>query len=129
MRGILFFCLMCLPIMAHAQVVETAQQESFRKSVIKAAQSLQQKGELKRSEVVKLRVALLSPSFRQRAEDLAVIQMSASGEDVPVDENGLIQRANIDWDKLLAFLEKLIPIILQLITAFSYISPASWSFC
>jgi hypothetical protein len=115
--------------MAHAQVVETAQQESFRKSVIKAAQSLQQKGELKRSEVVKLRVALLSPSFRQRAEDLAVIQMSASGEDVPVDENGLIQRASIDWDKLLAFLEKLIPIILQLITAFSYISPASWSFC
>jgi hypothetical protein len=88
--------------------------------LIKAATTLQKKGEITRLQLVRLRVAMLSPSFRQKVEDLAVIQMSASGEDGPfsVDENGEIVRETIDWAGLAAFLEKLVPLVLALIKAF-----------
>lgn len=88
--------------------------------LIKAATTLQKKGEITRLQLVRLRVAMLSPSFRQKVEDLAVIQMSASGEDGPfsVDENGEIVRETIDWAGLAAFLEKLVPLVLMLIKAF-----------
>ena len=88
--------------------------------LIKAATTLQKKGEITRLQLVRLRVAMLSPSFRQKVEDLAVIQMAASGEDGPfsVDENGEIVRETIDWAGLAAFLEKLVPLVLMLIKAF-----------
>ena len=88
--------------------------------LIKAATTAQRKGEITRLQLVRLRVAMLSPSFRQKVEDLAVIQMSASGEDGPfsVDENGEIVRETIDWAGLAAFLEKLVPLVLMLIKAF-----------
>lgn len=88
--------------------------------LLKAATTLQKKGEITRLQLVRLRVAMLSPSFRQKVEDLAVIQMSASGEDGPfeTDENGEIRRETINWEGLAAFLEKLVPLVLQLIKAF-----------
>jgi hypothetical protein len=88
--------------------------------LIKAATTLQKKGEITRLQLVRLRVAMLSPAFRAKVEDLAVIQMAASGEDGPfsVDENGEIVRETIDWAGLAAFLEKLVPLVLALIKAF-----------
>lgn len=88
--------------------------------LIKAATSLQRKGEITRLQLVRIRVAMLSPAFRQKVEDLAVVQMSASGEDGPfsVDENGEIVRETINWEGLAAFLEKLVPLVLMLIKAF-----------
>jgi len=88
--------------------------------VIKAAVACQKRGEITRLELLRLRVAMFSPAFRKKVEDLSVIQIAASGEDGPfsVDENGEIVRETIDWDKLGSFLEKLIPLILMLIKAF-----------
>ena len=88
--------------------------------LIKAATTLQKKGEITRLQLVRLRVAMLSPSFRQKVEDLAVIQMAASGEDGPfeTDENGEIRRETINWEGLAVFLEKLVPLVLALIKAF-----------
>ena len=88
--------------------------------LIKAATTLQRKGEITRLQLVRIRVAMLSPAFRQKVEDLAVVQMSASGEDGPfsVDENGEIVRETINWEGLAAFLEKLVPLVLALIKAF-----------
>jgi hypothetical protein len=88
--------------------------------LIKAATSLQRKGEITRLQLVRIRVAMLSPAFRAKVEDLAVVQMSASGEDGPftVDENGEIVRETINWEGLAAFLEKLVPLVLALIKAF-----------
>jgi hypothetical protein len=88
--------------------------------LVKAATALQRKGEITRIQLVRLRVAMLSPAFRQKVEDLAVVQMSASGEDGPfeVDENGEIRRETIDWNGLATFLEKLVPLVLALIKAF-----------
>ena len=94
--------------------------DNFHRSVIQAAVKAQREGKLKRAEVVRLRVAMISPAFRQQVEDLAVVQMSASGsEATPIGENGQVDRASIDWAGLAAFLEKLLPLILQLIDAFS----------
>lgn len=107
---------------------ETSQQEmvgrsAFHKSVLKAGAKRVRAGEMTRAELFRLRVAMLSPSFRERAEDLAVIQLSASGQagdaNVPVNDDGLVERASINWDGILAFIEKLIPLILQLIQIFS----------
>ena len=88
--------------------------------LIKAATSAQRKGEITRLQLVRIKVAMLSPSFRSKVEDLAVVQMAASGEDGPfsVDENGEIVRETIDWAGLAAFLEKLVPLVLMLIKAF-----------
>lgn len=88
--------------------------------LIKAATAAQKKGEITRLQLVRIKVAMLSPSFRSKVEDLAVVQMAASGEDGPfsVDENGEIVRETIDWAGLAAFLEKLVPLVLALIKAF-----------
>lgn len=124
-------------VLATATVLQQAKTPSVQKSsdglvpieksrseisseLIKAANTLQKKGEITRLQLVRLRVAMLSPAFRQKVEDLAVVQMSASGEDGPfsVDENGEIVRETIDWAGLAAFLEKLVPLVLMLIKAF-----------
>lgn len=97
--------------------------DSFHKNVIEQATKLVRDGKMTRRDLLKLRVAMLAPGFREKAEDLAVIQMAASGSDaIPVGEDGRIDRASIDWDKVLAFIEKLIPLLLQLIDAFGSIN-------
>lgn len=107
--------------------VETAG-DKFHRNVIRSAVKLAQEGTITRRDVVKLRVAMLSPAFREQAQDLAVVQMAASGDEnvgtdvIPVDEDGKIIETAIDWDKLLALIEKLIPIILKLIDAFGAIN-------
>lgn len=100
-------------------VVEKVKVNKFRQALLKAADSAAKAGEIKRADVVRLRVASLSPAFLQQAERLAVVQMAFSGDEVPTLDDGRIDVAKIDWDALLAFLEKLIPIILQLIDMFA----------
>ena len=39
-------------------------------------------------------------------------------ENVPMNADGVVERSNIDWDALLEFLEKLVPIIMQIISIF-----------
>ena len=92
----------------------------FHKAVIQAAIKAQKAGTISRIELVKLRVAMLAPSFRQRAEDLALIQVAASDEESPftLTDDGTIDRTAIDWDGFAAFLEKLLPLILALLKAF-----------
>lgn len=93
---------------------------SFHRALIQAATKAVRDGKMRRADLIRLRVAMLSPAFRQQAEDLAVIQMSASGSDnVPIGDDGKVNRANIDWDALIAFIEKLIPLLLMLIDALS----------
>lgn len=102
------------------QPVEVTDKPTIRSAVLKAATVSQKKGDIKRSDLVRLRVAMFSPAFQKKVEDLAVIQISASGEDGPFEtsETGEIIRETINWDGLLAFLEKLIPIILSLLSTF-----------
>jgi hypothetical protein len=104
---------------AQSPVVEEVSNNKFRSALLKAAQEAAKKGELKRIDVVRLRVATLSPAFLERAEMLAKVQMSASGEDIPVDEDGRIEIR--DWDAFLQFLIKLLPLLLKLLDAFTFL--------
>lgn len=129
MKRFLFSFAVCLlisvPSISIAQVdVQTAEvsvveagDDVFHRQVIRAAVELNRKGELSRRDVIKLRVAMISPAFREKAQELAVIQMNASGsENAPGPD---VDPVSIDWDGLSTFLEKLVPLILMLIQAFS----------
>jgi len=100
-------------------VVEQVMVNKFRQSLLKAADAAAKAGTIKRVDVIRLRVASLSPAFLAQAERLAVIQMSFSGEEVPTDDEGKIDVAKIDWEALLAFIERLVPLILKLIDLFA----------
>jgi hypothetical protein len=102
-----------------SNVTEVEAQTGFHRNVVKAAMALHKKGEMKRGQLLRLRICMLSPAFRKSAEELAITQMVFSGaEGVPMSADGVVDRSQIDWDKLLEFLEKLIPIILQIISIF-----------
>jgi hypothetical protein len=103
---------------AQSPVVEEVSNNKFRAALLKAAQEAAKKGELKRIDVVRLRVATLSPAFLERAEMLAKVQMSASGEDIPVGEDGRIEVR--DWGAFLDFLERLLPLLLKLLDLFAF---------
>jgi hypothetical protein len=108
---------------APAAVVQPQVQvsDSFRANLIKAIQTQRQAGKITPREAMRLRIACFSPAFLERAQELAVIQIACSGEQspaVPTNADGMIEVASIDWNQLLAFLEKLLPLILQLIAAF-----------
>ena len=104
---------------AQSPVVEEVSSNKFRSALLKAAQEAAKKGELKRIDVVRLRVATLSPAFLERAEMLAKVQMSASGDDIPVDDDGRIEIR--DWEAFLEFLVKLLPLLLKLLDAFTFL--------
>lgn len=88
----------------------------FHRSMLQAIVRARQDDKITRRDAVRLRVALWSPAFRDAAEDLAIIQMAFSGDaGVPVNDDGSIDRSRIDWEALLSFLERLLPLILQLI--------------
>ena len=49
--------------------------------------------------------------------------MASSGEDLgdlPIDEDGKIEVSRIDWEGLISFLERLVPLILKLIDLFAF---------
>lgn len=92
----------------------------FGRAIVSAGVKAQRAGTISRLELMRLRVAMLSPAFRARAEDLALIQVCSSGEELPfsLTADGTIDRTSIDWEGLAVFLEKLIPLILTLLKAF-----------
>lgn len=95
------------------EVKEAKAGDTFHRNVIRAAVKAQRNGEITRKQLIRLRVAMISPAFREKAKEMATIQMSASGNSDKIPRIG----ENIDWDQLLSFIEKLIPLILQLIDA------------
>ena len=121
-RFLLILTLCLLPCAVQAQdappkqdVAEQVSRNPFRQALLKAADAAAKKGELRRLDVVRLRVATLSPAFLEQAETLAKIQMAASGEEVPIGEDGKIEIRN--WEEFASFLERLVKIILLLIDA------------
>lgn len=111
-----------LPSLANGQEFQEAKDKTFHRQVLEAGQKLVADGKMRRADMLKLRVAMLSPGFRARAEDLAIIQITSSDDDLfafPRDAEGRIDRAAIDWTAIADFLEKLVPLILQLLQFFS----------
>lgn len=102
---------------AAERTAATADRDTFRQAVLKAARTARNRGTISRRDFLRLRVAMFSPAFRQHAQDLAVIQMAFSGDDVPETDDGQINQTAIDWEGLATFLERLLPLLLQLLDA------------
>lgn len=100
---------------------EQTARDSFRASLRTAISEARKAGKINMRESVRLRAAMLSPSFVDRAYDLAVIQIAFSGEEseaVSFDENGVVQVNGIDWEGLAKFLEAFVPLLISLLKAF-----------
>jgi hypothetical protein len=54
--------------------------------------------------------------------------MAFSGEEVPTDADGKIEVSRIDWESLISFLERLIPILLKLLDLFALNGVQSFEF-
>ena len=127
MRALILCLLLVLCPVAVAQdsppkndVVQEVSENKFRRALLKAAQTAAAKKEISRLQVIQLRVATLSPAFLVQAQQLAVVQMAFSGDDVPTDADGKIEVSRIDWEGLAAFLERIIPLILKLLDLFAF---------
>ena len=95
--------------------------DSFRRTLIKAAQKAASEGKISRRDAIRIRVASFSPAFLEQAEELCVVQMVFSGEnqeDIPRNASGDVDRTAIDWEGFAAFLERIIPLIVQLLISF-----------
>lgn len=119
----LFAVLFVVPIVSAQDDAPVPKADRFQLSIAKAVKSARQKGDISARQAIRLRVALIAPAFRKKAEDLAVTQMAfgQSDDDAPLPrtETGAVDRAAIDWDGLIGFLEKLLPLLLQLLDAFA----------
>lgn len=102
--------------------VETEATDGFRRALIKASRAAAKAGTITRRDALKIRVALFSPAFREQAQELCVVQMAFSGDgavdDLPRKASGEIDQAAIDWDGFASFLERILPLILDLLIAF-----------
>lgn len=120
----------------HAQeetppVVPTATVK-FKRSILKAVRTAKKNGDITAAQSIRLRVALMSPAFQRKAEDLAVTQMAFGQSDddapLPTNEDGSVDRTAIDWEGLGNFLMKLLPLLLELLDAFAVAQPVPFSF-
>ena len=95
--------------------------ESFRSALLKTVAKQRKAGKISVRDAVKIRVALWSPAFVERAHELAVTQVAFNGEAsdaVPVDDQGVVRAEGINWEGLAKFLEAILPLILSLLKAF-----------
>ena len=123
--GLCWSCTVCgqdavqPPVVVYAVEAE----RPFHRQVIRSAVEASKKPDsgVSRRDVIRLRVAMLSPAFREHAEQLAVTQLFFNGSDVPMNEDGTVAMDEIKWDadQWAAFLEKLVPILLMLLRMFA----------
>lgn len=95
--------------------------DSFRSNLVKAVAKERKAGKITMRDAVRLRVAMMSPAFIERAHDLAVTQVAFSGEAseaIPMSDDGTIQVEGINWEGLAKFLEAILPLLLTLLKAF-----------
>lgn len=81
----------------------------FRDALLKAARSARDSGEINRLEFAALTIASRNPK--------TLANMRTTVQEVAIEE-GLATATAIDWDALIAFIEKLIPLIIKLIGLF-----------
>lgn len=93
--------------------------DSFRRSIIKALRAARQSNALTAGEALKIRVAMLSPSFRNHAKTLCLVQMASSTKSdlLPRNDDGTIdvEEVDRDWAGFTDFLERFVPLLLELL--------------
>lgn len=95
--------------------------DKFWRTQVKAIAAARRAGKISAADALKLRTALFSPAFRDQCKQLCVTQMVFSGESdefIPRTETGAVDVAKINWEGLAEFLERMVPLILQILQAF-----------
>lgn len=87
-----------------------ARDQQFRRVLIKAAEQSFREGELSRVDLLRLRVASLSPAKLQ--------QMQTACAEQAVQEGKAVSIAAIDWEKLAAFIKEILPVIIEIVKLF-----------
>lgn len=90
--------------------VSILRRNDFRKSLMEAARSARQKGEIDAAQFFKIAAMSRIPKVAANLE--AAIHEAAI-------EEGIATANAIDWDAIIEFIERLIPLILKLIDLFS----------
>ena len=122
--GIGWSCTVCGQdaVVAQVKLEVNEAEKPFHRELIRAAVRTSKKADsgVSRRDVIRLRVAMLSPAFRESAEELAVVQLYFNGSELPANPDGSIAVDEIKWDSSdwAAFLEKLVPIVLALLKIF-----------
>jgi len=99
---------------------EKTSETPLRRAFLQAVRDARKAGTITAKDAVTLRVSSFSPAFMDQGEQVAVTPMVMSGGDeaLPMSADGTIDRASIPWGNFGAFLQKLLPIILELIKLF-----------
>ncbi len=100
--------------------------DSFRRQVIKAARTAARDGKIKRTDVPKIRVALLSRGFRETAKRLFVIEtvFSTSDHDLPRKASGAVDYDRMNWVEYLPQLIEFIKVLLDLLVEYGILDVA-----
>ena len=124
--GLCWSCTVCGQDVVVQQVVKLEVNEAekpFHRELIRAAVRASKKADsgVSRRDVIRLRVAMLSPAFRESAKELAIVQLYFNGSEIPTNPDGSIAVGEIKWSSTewMAFLEKLVPIVLMLLKLFA----------
>jgi hypothetical protein len=88
--------------------------QSFRRSLIKAAEEAQSNGEISRAELFKIRIASISRPALRQMQQAVVEQATHEGKIIAGTPIGAV-----NWDGLLQFIKELLPIILDIIKMFA----------
>jgi len=100
---------------------EMRESGSFHRQMVRSIRTARQRGEITGRQAVRIRTALLSPAFRTEAQTLALTQLAFSGEAddaLQYDENGNIIETAIDWEGFASFLERVLPLLIDLLVRF-----------
>ncbi len=97
-----------------AQALRIGDRVQFRRALIDAARQARDAGEITSLELFMLSAASRSPRVLEKMQ--AAVHEAAIAE-------GLATAQEIDWTGLVAFIEKLIPIIIKLIDLFGSVTP------
>lgn len=83
----------------------------FRKNLVKAAEQSFSDKEISRLDLFRIRVASMNPAVLRKMHQACAEQV--------LSEKKVASYGALDWDKLLAFIKEILPIILELIKMFS----------
>lgn len=89
-------------------------QNGFKKAFLEAVKRSRASGEINMLEATVLRIKSNNSRFLEQVEQH--VRETAIAE-------GVVEGQAIDWDALIEFIERLIPLIIKLIDLFGYISP------
>lgn len=100
--------------------VTASDNTKFRRAMAKALNASRKSDRISRTDAIKVRVAMFSPAFRDHVKKMCVVQMafSENSEVLPRTDSGEIDVASIDWEGFASFLERIVPLIMELLTAF-----------